>query len=219
MNRRTILFAGAAAVVTCRVAGAQTASPAADAGAELYRIDLANGEVPAAEVVIGAVSNVLGAGTAVSYSEGSAPESLVIEYIVTGGYSARGDSAMTAVRADGTEEPVEAGTEVEVAAGDALVVVDNEQALQVTGGGSETASLVLGFFTLGDASGETEVDGDLATVFLGAGPATTLPEGGVTVVLLEGTSAEAAWPEALLVLPVTTETPAADWTFVVLPVT
>jgi hypothetical protein len=217
MNRRSILIAGASALILGRGVHAQSATPAASSG-ERYRIALGPGLVPSTQLVIGAVSNVMAPGTSVTYPEGGSPESLVIEYLLTGGYRATGGADMFVVRADGAQEPVAAGEEVEVLAGDALVIVDNEAEMVVVGGTEETASLLLGFFTTeSQGTGDFTVDGDLTSTFLSAGPPSVAPDEGVTVVLLDGTADAAAWPDATLVLPVTTETPPADWTFVVLP--
>ena len=215
MNRRTLLLAGAGVLVTRSTLVAQEATP--EASVPVYRIALTEDQVPRSQLIIGAVSNVFSPGTSVVYPEGGSGESLVIDYVISGGYQVRSTVDMGLVSADGEQQVVAAGETADVVAGESLVIVENEEEVEMMAAEEQTSTLSLGFFTFVEGTGDVHTDGDLVSTFLGAVPPIPRPDGGVVVMLLEGTSPAEDWEDALAVLAARTESPPADWTFVVLP--
>ena len=218
MNRRFFALAGASALIGVRSSLAQSATPAAhdDSSEALYRVDVPGDLLPKEPVLAGVIAVSMTAGTTVTYPEGSAPESLAIDHVLTGGYTLQSNSDVIHRASDGSAEEVPGGTEVDVSAGETVVLIENEAEQIITVGDEDTETLTAGLFTQNQGTNESTVDGELVPTFLGAAEPLELPSSGVTVMIVPDTGDASTWPDAVVRVAFETEDGNA-WELVILP--
>jgi hypothetical protein len=221
---------------------AQTGTPPAGSASRIvFSATLPADVLPTGPAVVGLLRFTLGPGASVTYPVGSSPPSVAFEVIGAGTYGVTSGGRLLVVRAAAVATPgagqmIPPGTEVTLGPGDAVVYLDNDEAVQtVRNLGQETVvGLSAGIFSTATTTAQPVVTGDYQADFLGSLPETAwsaIPAGPVAVTLSreplaadapEPTPAagtlqivsripgeEAAW--VLRIAPVVTEgTPAAE---------
>jgi hypothetical protein len=190
---------------------ASGAGPGASIGAPeaevLFEMTIPTEELPSGEAVAGFGRFEFAPGASVASPPGSSPPSVSIETVLAGRYGVTVDGRLLVLRGGDRTAPTPSpalaspGQEVELAPGDTIVFLDNDESNQLARnlGDTPVVGLAAGIFSTDSPSADISVTGDHRFEFLAFDPPrdwAALAPGGVTMSLARAASLPAVPPPA-----------------------
>jgi hypothetical protein len=173
--------------------------------------------LPQTPFAVGAAGVVMAPGTTVVYAEGAAGRSVAIDHVLVGSYDVETDSERVHIDSAGSQSDIAPGETITVAAGETVVLLQNEAEQRITAGDEETRTLTVGLFSLQQGTNETTVEGSLEQAVLGGTIVEAVPESGLTVTVVPAGEASQV-TGSVAEVPVTLEGD-EEWVVVFLPLT